>query len=98
MNSSQVFNVKRLGFWRTITKHWPQTKQQRCLVHKTANVLNKVSKSMQSKVKESLYDIWMSYSKDNAKETHIQVFKEPMRSVTSDRWYEGRARATQRTL
>ena len=55
-----------LGFWKAITKHWPQTKQQRCWVHKTANVLNKVPKSMQPKVKENLHDIWMSDSKENA--------------------------------
>lgn len=55
-----------LGFWKAITKHWPQTKQQRCWVHKTANVLNKVPKSIQPKVKENLHDIWMSDSKENA--------------------------------
>lgn len=55
-----------LGFWKAITKHWPATKQQRCWVHKTANVLNKVPKAIQPKVKEALHDIWMSDSKDNA--------------------------------
>jgi len=55
-----------LGFWKAITKHWPETKHQRCWVHKTANVLNKVPKSMQPKVKENLHDIWMSDSKVNA--------------------------------
>ena len=55
-----------LGFWKAITKHWPQTKHQRCWVHKTANVLNKVPKAMQPKVKESLHDIWMSDSQRNA--------------------------------
>lgn len=55
-----------LGFWKAITKHWPPTKQQRCWVHKTANVLNKVPKAMQPKMKESLHNIWMSDSKENA--------------------------------
>ncbi len=31
-----------LGFWKALAKKWPQTAQQRCWVHKTANVLNKV--------------------------------------------------------
>ena len=55
-----------LGFWKAITKHWPATKHQRCWVHKTANVLNKVPKAIQPKVKENLHDIWMSDSRANA--------------------------------
>ncbi len=38
-----------LGFWKAVAKCWPQTAQQRCWVHKTANVLNKVPKSVQQK-------------------------------------------------
>ena len=55
-----------LGFWKAVTKYWPSTKQQRCWVHKTANVLNKLPKSMQPKVKESLQDIWMAETKAQA--------------------------------
>ena len=55
-----------LGFWKAITKHWPTTKHQRCWVHKTANVLNKLPKSLQPKVKASLHDIWMAETKENA--------------------------------
>ena len=50
-----------LGFWKALTKKWSTTRQQRCWVHKTANVLNKVPKAMQPKIKEALHDIWMSY-------------------------------------
>jgi len=42
------------------------TKQQRCWVHKTANVLNKLPKAMQPKVKEALHDIWMADTRQNA--------------------------------
>lgn len=55
-----------LGFWKAITKHWPMTKHQRCWVHKTANVLNKLPKSLQPKVKASIHDIWMAETKENA--------------------------------
>ncbi len=55
-----------LGFWKAITKHWPTTKHQRCWVHKTANVLNKVPRAIQPKVKENLHDIWMSDSRTHA--------------------------------
>ena len=55
-----------LGFWNALTKHWPETVQQRCWVHKTANVLNKVPKAVQPKLKEKLQDIWMSDTRENA--------------------------------
>lgn len=55
-----------LGFWNALTKHWPTTAQQRCWVHKTANVLNKVPKAVQPKIKERLQDIWMAETRDQA--------------------------------
>ena len=55
-----------LGFWKAMTKKWPTTKHQRCWVHKTANVLNKVPKAMQPKIKEALHDIWMAETRQNA--------------------------------
>lgn len=39
---------------------YPETDHQRCWVHKTANVLNKLPKSVQRKVKADLYEIWMA--------------------------------------
>lgn len=55
-----------LGFWKAVSKKWPTTRQQRCWVHKTANVLNKVPKAMQPKIKEALHDIWMADTRKNA--------------------------------
>lgn len=55
-----------LGFWNAVTKVWPTTKHQRCWVHKIANVLNKVPKSMQPKIKANLQDIWMAESRKSA--------------------------------
>lgn len=49
-----------LGFWKAVAKKWPTTQKQRCWVHKTANVLNKVPKAVQPKLKEALHDIWMA--------------------------------------
>ncbi len=46
-----------LGFWKAVAKLWPETDQQRCWVHKTANVLEKLPKAMQPKVKEALHNI-----------------------------------------
>lgn len=55
-----------MGFWNALSKIYPDCKHQRCWVHKTANVLNKVPKSIQPKVKQSIYDIWMTETKDKA--------------------------------
>ncbi|HHP0473037.1 TPA: IS256 family transposase [Vibrio harveyi] len=55
-----------LGFWKAVAKCWPQTGQQRCWVHKTANVLNKEPKSVQPRMKEALQDIWMAETRDDA--------------------------------
>lgn len=55
-----------LGFWKAVAKCWPQTGQQRCWMHKTANVCNKVPKSIQPRMKEALRDIWMAETRDDA--------------------------------
>jgi putative transposase len=55
-----------LGFWQAIEEVWPQTCGQRCWVHKTANVLNKLPKSQQAKAKRALQEIWMAETKKDA--------------------------------
>jgi transposase-like protein len=55
-----------LGFWQALEQVWPQTREQRCWVHKTANVLNKLPKSQQSKAKRALQEIWMAETKRDA--------------------------------
>jgi putative transposase len=55
-----------LGFWQAIEEVWPQTRGQRCWVHKTANVLNKLPQRQQSKAKQALQEIWMAETKKDA--------------------------------
>ncbi len=55
-----------MGFWKALSKVYPQTVHQRCWVHKTANVLNKLPKTLQPKVKKSLHQIWMAPTKEDA--------------------------------
>jgi putative transposase len=55
-----------LGFWAALREVFPQTKEQRCWVHKTANVLNKMPKALQAKAKADLHEIWMAVSKADA--------------------------------
>lgn len=55
-----------LGFWKALAKCYPDTAHQRCWVHKTANVLSVLPKSVQPKVKEALHDIWMAETREDA--------------------------------
>lgn len=55
-----------LGFWKALPKVWPQTRGQRCWVHKTANVLDKLPKGQQGKAKEMIHAIWMAASRAEA--------------------------------
>jgi transposase-like protein len=55
-----------LGFWKAVGELWPTTAGQRCWVHKTANVLNKLPKSQQPKAKRALQDIWMAATRKDA--------------------------------
>lgn len=55
-----------LGFWKALGEVWPKTREQRCWVHKTANVLNKLPKSQQPKAKRALQEIWMAETKAGA--------------------------------
>lgn len=55
-----------LGFWNALSKVYPSCSHQRCWVHKTANVLNKVPTSIQPKMKEALHSIWMAATKKQA--------------------------------
>jgi transposase-like protein len=55
-----------LGFWAALREIYPTTQEQRCWVHKTANVLNKMPKSVQPKAKSMLHDIWMAETRADA--------------------------------
>jgi putative transposase len=62
-----------LGFWKALAKVYHNTRWQRCWVHKTANVLNKLPKSLQAKAKEKLHQIWMAPDKAEAQD-HFDDF------------------------
>jgi putative transposase len=55
-----------LGFWAALRKVYPETREQRCWVHKTANVLNKMPKSVQSRAKADLHEIWLAETREAA--------------------------------
>jgi transposase-like protein len=55
-----------LGFWAALEEVFPETREQRCWVHKTANVLDKMSKSVQSHAKTMLHEMYMAPTKEKA--------------------------------
>lgn len=55
-----------LGFWKALPKVFPTTRTQRCWVHKTANVLDKLPKRLQPRAKQAIHEIWMADTRDAA--------------------------------
>lgn len=49
-----------MGFWAALRKVAPETKEQRCWMHKTGNILNNMPKNLQAKAKDHIHQIWMA--------------------------------------
>ena len=55
-----------MGFWAALDEVYSDTRQQRCWMHKTGNVLNYAPKSVQPKMKQALHDIWQAATREDA--------------------------------
>ena len=64
-----------LGFWKALEEVFPSARHQRCWVHKAANVLNKMPKSLQANARQDLREIWMAPDRAAA-EAAIDTFQE----------------------
>lgn len=67
-----------LGFWAALEEEFPSTRQQRCWVHKTANILDKMPKSIHGYAKALIHEIFMAPTKETALEaykTFINTFE-----------------------
>ena len=67
-----------LGFWKALPQVYPTTRVQRCWVHKTANVLDKLPKRVQPRAKAQLHEIWMAPSRadaDRAFDAFVEMFE-----------------------
>ena len=64
-----------LGFWKALPQVWPSTKTQRCWVHKTANVLNKLPKKLQSNAKSELWEVYRAATKTDANQAFNRFLK-----------------------
>jgi transposase-like protein len=67
-----------LGFWKALREVFPETREQRCWVHKTANVLNYRPKRPQPEAKRLLHEVWMASTKHEA-EAALDAFVEVYR-------------------
>jgi putative transposase len=55
-----------LGFWAALAEEYPQTQEQRCWVHKTANVLDKLPKTLQPSAKNKIHEMYLAPTKESA--------------------------------
>lgn len=55
-----------MGFWAALDEVYPQTRHQRCWMHKTGNILNYLPKTVQPKAKSALHEIWMAPTRQDA--------------------------------
>jgi putative transposase len=74
-----------LGFWKALTKVYGESRWQRCWVHKTANVLNKLPKSSQPTAKQRLQDIWRAETRaaaEKAFDLFVATYEEKFPQAT----------------
>ncbi|MFD8463476.1 IS256 family transposase, partial [Streptomyces antimycoticus] len=80
-----------LGFWKALAEVFPDTREQRCWVHKTANVLDSMPKSAQPGAKKAIQDIYNAEDRDHAEaaiKTFVQLygakFPKAVKKITDD--------------
>ena len=83
-----VANIDSIGL---VVQMYPKTRQQRCWVHKTANVLNNLPNGVQTKAKSALQQIWMAEDLKQAEkavrhfvQTYEAKYPKAARCVTKD--------------
>lgn len=81
-----------MGFWAALSKVYPTTRQQRCWVHKTANLLNHFPKAVQPRAKEKIQAIWTAETHQDALlafdafvETYEPKYPKAVQSLEKDR-------------
>lgn len=65
-----------LGFWSALTEQYPETKHQRCWVHKTANILDKMPKKTQERAKPMIHNIFLAETQTDAQESYDEFLAE----------------------
>lgn len=75
-----------LGFWAALRKVFPKTREQRCWVHKTVNVLDKMPKNVQPRAKKAIHQIYLAETKKDAEkayDTFVEKFGAKYVAATS---------------
>jgi len=65
-----------LGFWAALEEEYAQVREQRCWVHKTANVLDKLPQSVQPYAKKLIHEMYLSPTKEKALEAYRRFLSE----------------------
>ncbi len=65
-----------LGFWAALREEYPNTREQRCWVHKTANILDKMPKSVQVDAKKLIHEMYLSPTLKDAKSAFVEFKKQ----------------------
>ena len=55
-----------LGFWAALAQEYPEAQEQRCWVHKTANVLDKLPKTIQPAAKDKIHQMYLAPTRESA--------------------------------
>ena len=64
-----------LGFWNALSKVFGKTRVQRCWLHKTSNILNKLPKGVQERAKQHIHEIWMAETKEDSEKAFDYFIK-----------------------
>ena len=70
------------AFWAALEEVYDGTRQQRCWMHKTMNVLNCLPKSLTAKAKQALHAIWQAETKADAEKAFDLFHQQPMSRST----------------
>lgn len=64
-----------LGFWNAVSDVYPNAEHQRCWVHKTANIIDKLPKSVQSQAKTLIHDMYRAETEKQARRTYQEFIR-----------------------
>lgn len=64
-----------LGFWAAAAEEFPSMRRQRCWVHKTANILDKMPKRVQGPAKQRIHDMYMAETKEQALKAYEEFIR-----------------------
>jgi putative transposase len=66
-----------LGFWAAMAEEYPGTREQRCWVHETANVLGKLPKTLQPTAKDKIHQMYLAPTKEAAQTAFATLHRRP---------------------